>query len=228
VTDQKLDDLDLVAVVSHEMRTPLAAVQGFVDMLRRRRDGLEDAQIEEFLRIIAEQTDRLSHMVDDLLAMSSLEHGTMPVVPERFLLVPFLENLITGMGAAGTLVHLRIGTDTPARVQTDPMRLRQILTNLIQNAIAYGNGTPVTVTASGGAERLVIEVADRGPGIAPEEAERVFEPFYRGSGRVSGDGAGLGLAITKRLAEALGGTVTVDPRPGEGARFRVSLPRWAG
>ncbi len=102
------------------------------------------------------------------------------------------------------------------------MRLRQILTNLIQNAIKhYGNGTPVAVTASGGAERLVIEVADSGPGIAPEEAERVFEPFYRGSGRASGDGAGLGLAITKRLAEALGGTI--DGR--STARRGCAVPR---
>jgi two-component system, OmpR family, sensor histidine kinase KdpD len=225
VGDQ-LTDVDLVAVTSHEMRTPLAAIRGFTHTLQTRRDELTGAEIDEFLAVISQQTDRLVQMVDDLLAMSRLEAGTMPLDPQSMLVVPFLRDVISGLGDQRSRIDLRITTDLPPAIEADPKRLRQILTNLLQNALKYSDADrPVTIACDGAGNTIVFDVIDRGPGIDPSEVDRIFEPFYRGETRREGDGAGLGLAITRRLATAMGGRVDVASTTGAGSLFRVTLPR---
>jgi len=224
--NDQLSDVDLVAITSHEMRTPLAAIRGFTHTLRTRRDELSRAEVDEFLGVISQQTDRLVQMVDDLLSMSRLEAGTMPIDVTSMLVVPFLRDVISGLGEQRARVELRITTDLPPAVDADAKRLRQILTNLLQNALKYSDADrPVTLAAGGGGEAVVFDVIDRGPGIDPAEVERIFEPFYRGSAGRDADGAGLGLAITRRLAAAMGGRVDVASTAGAGSLFRVTLPR---
>ncbi len=223
--EPRLSDADLVAVTSHEMRTPLAAIRGFTDTLRRRRGEFTDREVGEFLDVIALHTDRLVRMVDDLLAMSRLENGTMTLEPEPVLLVPFLEEVVGDLGEEAARVELRVSTDLPASLTADPLRLRQILTNLLQNAMRYADPHEAVILSAAGTDAgVTFEVIDRGPGIPAEEIERIFEPFFRGQGARSGEGAGLGLAITRRLAGAMGGEVDVTSVPGEGSTFRVSLP----
>jgi signal transduction histidine kinase len=227
--NDQLSDVDLVAITSHEMRTPLAAIRGFTHTLRTRRDELSRAEVDEFLGVISQQTDRLVQMVDDLLAMSRLEAGTMPIVTTSMLVVPFLRDVISGLGEQRSRVELRITTNLPPAVEADAKRLRQILTNLLQNALKYSDqDRPVTISADGGGDAIVFDVIDRGPGIDPVEVDRIFEPFYRGSTRRDEDGAGLGLAITRRLATAMGGRVDVASTTGAGSLFRVTLPRRTG
>jgi signal transduction histidine kinase len=143
--------------------------------------------------------------------------------------VPFLRDVISGLGEQRERIELRITTDLPPAVDADGKRLRQILTNLLQNALKYSDADrSVTLAAGGGGEAIVFDVIDRGPGIDPAEVERIFEPFYRGSARRDEDGAGLGLAITRRLATAMGGRVDVASTTGAGSLFRVTLPRRSG
>jgi signal transduction histidine kinase len=222
----QLSQFDLVAVTSHEMRTPLAAIRGFTQTLRTRRLELADEEVDEFLGVIAQQTDRLVHMVDDLLAMSRLETGTMPFDPESMLVVPFLQDVVAGLGAQRPRVQLRVTTDLPPAIEADAARLRQVITNLLQNGLKYSEpDRPVTLAAGGDGQSVVFDVIDRGPGIDPREADRIFEPFYRGSARHGDDGTGLGLAITRRLVDAMGGRVDVASTSGAGSLFRVTLPR---
>ena len=224
--DQQLRDLDLVAVTSHEMRTPLSAIRGFVDTLRRRRHSMDDQQIDEFLAVIASQTDRLTRLVDDLLVLAGLEAGGIVVTPEPVLLVPFLETVIRDEPGADDRVRLSVSAEAPATIHTDPLRLHQIVANVLANALKYSpDDLPVSlvVTAEGG--DVVVDVADHGPGIPDEDLPRIFEPYYRAAGgRALADGSGLGLSITRRLAEALGGHLTVSSVVGEGSVFRVRLP----
>jgi len=227
--NDQLSDVDLVAVTSHEMRTPLAAIRGFTQTLQTRRDELTRAEVDEFLAVISQQTDRLVQMVDDLLAMSRLESGTMPINPSSMLVVPFLRDVISSLGEQRARIELRITTDLPPAIEADSKRLRQILTNLLQNALKYSDADrPVTIAADGGGDAIVFDVIDRGPGIDPSEVDRIFEPFYRGAARKDEDGAGLGLAITRRLATAMGGRVDVASTTGAGSLFRVTLPRRTG
>ena len=166
MADQQLRDLDLVAVTSHEMRTPLAAIRGFVDTLRRRRSTMDEEQVDEFLEVIASQTDRLTRLVDDLLVLAGLEAGGIVVTPEPVLLVPFLETLIRDE-PGGDRVRLSVSAEAPATIETDPLRLHQIVTNLLANALKYSSQdrtVSLVVAADGG--DVVLDVTDSGPGIA--------------------------------------------------------------
>ena len=224
--ESDLRDVSLVAVTSHEMRSPLAAIRGFVDMLQRRRDELTEDEIDEFLQVIAAQTDRLIRLADDLVTMESLDDASLAVHPEPIVLVPALEQLVREI-PGGERVELRVSTETPPTIETDAWRLGQVLTNLLTNALKYSEEASmvaVEVEPVAGDE-IGIAVIDHGIGIEALERERVFEPFYRtAEGARSAEGSGLGLAIARRLVDALDGEVAAEPTPGGGTTFRVTLP----
>lgn len=224
--ESDLRDVSLVAVTSHEMRSPLAAIRGFVDMLQRRRDELTEDEIDEFLQVIAAQTDRLIRLADDLVTMESLDDTSLTVHPEPIVLVPALEQLVREI-PGGERVELRVSTEAPPTIETDALRLGQVLTNLVTNALKYSEGaSPVAVEVDPvGGDAIGIAVIDHGIGIEALERERVFEPFYRtAEGARSAEGSGLGLAIARRLVDALDGEVAAEPTPGGGTTFRVTLP----
>jgi signal transduction histidine kinase len=227
MADPQLRDLDLVAVTSHEMRTPLAAISGFVDTLRRGRRSMDDAQVDEFLTVIATQADRLTRLVDDLLVLAGLEAGAITVAREAVMVVPFLEAIVRQQPDGEDRIRLIVSAEAPAAIETDALRLGQVVGNLLANGLKYSSPEhPVTLTVAAEDGGVSFEIADRGPGIPPEELPRIFDLYYRtAGGRAAADGAGLGLAITRRLTEALGGHVTVDSVVGEGSVFRVSLPQ---
>jgi signal transduction histidine kinase len=224
--ESELRAVDLVAVTSHEMRTPLAAIRGFVDMLQRRRAELTDEEVEEFLQVISVQTDRLIRLADDLVTMQSLDDASLTIEHEPIVLVPALEQLVRDL-PGGDRVELRVSADTPPTIESDALRLGQVVTNLLTNALKYsGEGAGITVEVEPvGTDGIGIAVIDSGIGIEPAERARVFEPFYRtAEGARSAEGSGLGLAIVRRLVDALGGTIDAAPTPGGGATFRVTLP----
>jgi signal transduction histidine kinase len=225
---KELDEMksDFVAITSHELRTPLSAIRGFVDSLSRRMDQLSPEETKEFLDIIRSQTDRLIRLVEDLLLASRIEAGRLTLVPEAMPTAALLTHVRQGLGEAADRVEV-VDDGMPQELVVDGQRLTQILTNLLANAVRYAPvGTPVLL---GGAERspgtVTFTVADRGPGIAPEEQERIFERFHQSESSSShAEGAGLGLYIAKQLTEAMGGWISVTSTPGEGATFAVTIP----
>jgi signal transduction histidine kinase len=227
---RELDEMksDFIAITSHELRTPLSAVRGFVDMLRRRGADLDPAETEEFLGIIALQTDRLIHLVEDLLVVSRIEAGKLVLDPGEIATVDLLDQLMQGLSEHAHRVRIQLEPDAPESLLVDSQRLLQVLTNLLQNALKYSpDGSPVEVAASSTAEGTVtFTVTDHGPGIEPSEVERIFERFHQTEAAQTrkSEGFGLGLYITRQLVEAMGGWIDVASTVGTGSTFSVTIP----
>jgi signal transduction histidine kinase len=218
---------DFVAITSHELRTPLAGIRGFVDMLARRGDALSGTERAEYLDIVLTQTDRLIRIVDDLLVVSRIESDALVLEPVEVHVRGVLAQVVGALGDECGRVELDGSPEAPATLVLDPNRLIQILTNLTHNALKFSPDTePVRIRWSAPAEGTVVfEVIDRGPGIPRAEQELIFERFrQRGDHRSHSEGFGLGLYITKLLAQAMGGWLDVESEPTRGATFRVTLP----
>jgi len=212
---------DFVANVGHELRTPLASIKGFAETLR---DGVE------FLRTIEEHADRMSKLVDDLLDLSAIESGhRMPrfeTVELSSLCADVARQLSPQAEEAGVRLNI-LAMDAVPRVRADRDQLRQILTNLIDNAIKYNErGGLVEISAERWRDGARVTVRDTGLGIPDADLSRVFERFYRVDKARSRDagGTGLGLSIVKHLVEAHGGEISVESRQPGGSSFRFSLP----
>ena len=226
---RELDDMksDFVAITSHELRTPLAAVRGFVNTLRRRIGQLTPEEIEEFLGIIDQQTDRLIRLVEDLLVVSRIEAGKIAFHPESITPSEFLEGVVRGLGDGTPRVEVFCDPTTPDRMFVDPHRLGQVLTNLLQNALKFSpSAEPVMLRTRTDGERVAFSVTDHGVGIPEDEQRRIFERFHQtdAASTRKAEGAGLGLYITRRLVEAMGGEISLDSDVGRGSTFNVRLP----
>ncbi|MBN2054167.1 PAS domain-containing protein [bacterium] len=220
---------DFVANVSHELKTPITAIQGFVETLR---DGaIEDTEnARRFLEIIRKHTSHLNAVIEDLLSLSRIEQDTSDS-SIRLEVLP-LREVITGAVAVcrskaeDKEITLSIEVDADTRALINPVLMEQALTNLIDNAIKYNkHGGRVTVETGSGQEEVTISVSDTGFGITPDHLDRIFERFYRidkGRSRAMG-GTGLGLSIVKHIIQAHGGRVTVESTPGRGSRFTLHL-----
>jgi len=217
-----------VADASHELRTPLTSVRGYAELFRRgaaeRPDDLAAA-----MRRIESESARMSVLVDDLLLLARLDQGR-PLEREPVDLTPLVSELVADARAAEPGRPITLAADGPVLVEGDGGRLRQVVANLLANARDHTPPqTPVSVRVLAMGTQAVIEVADEGPGIPADAAERVFERFYRvdaSRARASG-GTGLGLSIVAAIAEAHGGRASVQSRPGAGATFQITLPRAA-
>lgn len=215
---------DLIANVSHELRTPIAALQARLENLV---DGVEPPDPETLHTMLA-QTERLGRLVAQLLDLSRLESGGVPLERRKFRLEPMLERAIreTELNAPG--VRLAFTVDPPDLIlDADPERLHQVVANLVENAVRHSpRDGLVSVVARGDGGKVTIEVDDDGPGIPEGEASRVFERFYRAdSARSSVDGgAGLGLAIARWIVDLHGGDLRPERRGPHGCRMVVTLP----
>ena len=218
---------DFVAITSHELRTPLSGIRGFIDMLLRRGAQLTAEEREEYLGIVLLQTDRLIHLVDDLLIVSRIEGGALVLEPTQVEVRAVVEQVAAGIGAEGARLVIEAAPDAPTTLVLDANRLIQILTNLAHNALKFSPAeAPVTIRwAAPAVGTVVFEVIDRGAGIPPEDLDLIFERFrQRGDHRSHSEGFGLGLYITKLLTEAMGGWIDVTPSLEGGTVFRVTLP----
>jgi two-component system, OmpR family, sensor histidine kinase KdpD len=211
----------LLAAVSHDLRTPLTAIKALAHDIA----GEGDARAVD----IEEQADRLNRLVADLLDLSRLNAGALQLRPE----IAAAEDLVGAalQSVAGTLdgreVRASLAGGDPILVgRFDFVHALRVLVNLLENAHKYSPaGAPIELAAAREGDRLAFRVADRGPGIAPEEREHVFEPFTRRRGQAPDvGGAGLGLSISRRLAEAQDGSLCYEPRPGGGSVFVFSVP----
>jgi signal transduction histidine kinase len=224
---------EFLSHMSHELRTPLNAVLGFAQLLEIDREAPPTPAQRDKLRMIREAGAHLLRMIGDLLDLSRIESGQLALAPEPvdlLALADAVRDLMAPMAAdAGvTLVPVE-GRDAVAgtRVQADATRLRQVLINLVSNAIKYNRpgGRVGLALAAAGDGMVSLTVHDTGRGIAADELPRLFEPFFRGPlTRGAVEGAGIGLTVTRALVEAMGGCIDAESRPGEGSRFRVRLP----
>jgi signal transduction histidine kinase len=217
---------DLVANASHELRTPLGALRATLENLV---DGVEEPAPEALAAMLA-QVERLGTLVEQLLDLSKLESGVVPLAREEIRAADLLERVAAEWRpqAAQRDVSLTTAVEPDALVlRVDGGRIRQVLGNLVANAIRHSPaGGAVTASARLAGDTVVVEVADDGPGIPAGEAERVFERFYRADqARASDGGAGLGLAIARWIVELHGGRIRVDAASAPGCRMVVELPR---
>jgi signal transduction histidine kinase len=218
---------DFVSLVSHELRSPMAAVIGAARTLQERWRSLSPDQREAFLALIGDETQRLAALIGDVLDTSRIEAGTFTYRFTDIDLSALLSDVV-GTAAVGQ-DEVRVRADVPEAlppIRGDAERLRQVLTNLIDNAVKYSPaGDEVAVRARRENGRVLIEVADNGPGIPHDQQRLIFEKFGRAD--VAGGskpGTGLGLFIARSIAEAHGGTLDVRSRPNGGSTFTLSLP----
>ncbi|HET8895595.1 MAG TPA: ATP-binding protein [Gaiellaceae bacterium] len=218
---------DFVSLVSHELRSPMAAVIGAARTLQDRWRTLQPDQREAFLALIADETARLAVLIGDVLDTSRIEAGTFSYSFGQFDLDRLIEDAVTAATVRQDAVRVRATVAAPMpRIRGDAERLRQVLGNLIDNAVKYSpEGDEVLVTAQQEDGVVRIAVADHGPGIAPDQQRLIFEKFGRAV--VPGGskpGSGLGLFIARSIAEAHGGSLDVVSQPNAGATFTLTLP----
>jgi two-component system sensor histidine kinase KdpD len=218
----------LLSSVSHDLRTPLAVISGASSSLLSLEEGASPETRSELLQTIYEEAHRLARLVDNLIDMMRLDAGAVHVKKEWHVLEEVVGSALrrTTTQIAGHPVELSIPADLPL-APLDAVLIEQVLINLLENAAKYTpDNTPIGISARFQRNQVIVEVADRGPGIPEGDEERVFEKFYRGPAATTGErrGAGLGLAICRAILTAHGGTIKAENRPGGGARFWFSLP----
>jgi len=223
---------ELVVNVSHELRTPIASIRGHVDSLLDPHGGQpSEEETRRYLEIVQKETERLSSLVDDLLAVTRADAGELKLDIHPTQLGPIVEQVTGALGPIARRDRKVTLTATTADgfgpVYADPDRLSQVLVNLVRNAINYtpeGGIVSISVREAGPAN-LALEVADTGVGIPAEELALIFDRLYRvdsSRSRATG-GFGLGLAIARDLVQAMGGTIEVESQPGAGSKFTVNL-----
>ncbi len=219
---------EFLSNISHELRTPLTSILAFVETLED--GGIDDVENNlRFLGVIRRNAERMHSLIADILELSLIESGNVTVMIREIKLAAAVHDVLAALSAKAKdrEIELKNLVPEPTIVFADSLRLEQMLTNLIDNAIKFNrhNGS-VTVEFSSGGGRDVISVIDSGEGILPEHTQRIFERFYRADRARSREvgGTGLGLAIVKHLARLHGGEVAVSSELGSGTTFRIELP----
>ncbi|GIE83335.1 sensor histidine kinase [Actinoplanes philippinensis] len=214
----------LLAAVSHDLRTPLASAKASVAGLRSRDVQFDEDDREELLATADESLDRLGRLVANLLDMSRLQAGALGVTPADVGAEEVVPRALDDLGPAGRTVTVHVPDDLPM-LHTDPGLLERVLVNLVGNALRYSPpGRPPVITGSSHGDTVELRVIDHGPGIPADRWDDVFLPFQRLGDRDNHTGVGLGLALSRGLTEAMGGTLTPEETPGGGLTMIVSLP----
>jgi PAS domain S-box-containing protein len=228
--EKELDQMKarLLSTVSHELRTPLASIKGFATTLLRQDVDWDDTSRHEFLSIIDEESDRLTELIGNLLDMSRIEAGELRVEPEPMELGPIVRET-AGEFQVLTHDHRFVVDEAPVlpAILADPRRIRQVLRNLVENAVKYSpSGGTITLSTRVQVDRVQVTVTDEGLGIEKKDLERIFDRFYQVDGastrRVGG--SGLGLSICQAIVRAHEGQIWVESRPGQGSSFHFTLP----
>ena len=214
----------LLSAVSHDLRTPLSSAKAAVDSLRSREVDFSAADRDELLATADESLQRLGRVVDNLLDMSRLQAGALAMFPQLISVAEAIPAALDDLDQAGPRVSIRLPDDLP-EVHADPALLERALANLVSNALHYSPpGQPPIITASEHGGQVEIRVIDHGPGVPAADWDRIFLPFQRLGDRDNTTGVGLGLALSRGLVEAMGGTLTPEATPGGGLTMALSLP----
>jgi two-component system, OmpR family, phosphate regulon sensor histidine kinase PhoR len=220
---------EFLSNISHELRTPLTSILAFVETL-------EDGAIEDeennlrFLSVIRRNAERMHHLINDILELSSIESGKITIQPKKSNLSNLADEVFTNLSAKAAEKHVSLVNEVPKDVFVfaDAARLEQMLTNLIDNAVKFNReGGSVGIHHARDDENDIISVSDTGEGISADHLQRIFERFYRTDRARSREigGTGLGLAIVKHLARLHGGEISVTSTLGKGSVFSIELPK---
>jgi two-component system sensor histidine kinase KdpD len=213
----------LLQAVSHDLRTPLAGIKASISSLRQRHISWPADQVDEFYCTIEEETDRLDDLVEQLLDMSRLQAGTLETQVGPVTLDGVVLTALAGLGDRAAGVTVAVDEHLPP-VLADRALLERVVANLVDNSLKVSPpGRPVRVEAGAVPTGVDLRVVDQGPGIPPDDRERVFEPFQRTTDH--GTGVGLGLAIARGFLDAMGGEITLEDTPGGGLTAVVTLRR---
>jgi signal transduction histidine kinase len=218
---------EFLAAISHELRTPLTSIRGFAELMEHR---LDNPKFREQAALIRKGAEYLNQLLGEILDLAKVESGSMTLTPEPVNLRALVQGTadfyaLTAAGKGLTLA-IEIDPEAPPVVVIDGLRVKQILNNLLSNAIKFTPAGRVDVMLERVGDQVLMHVADTGPGIAPELHETIFERFRQGSARVSYEhgGTGLGLALSRALAQLMHGSLRVESEHGHGARFTLALP----
>lgn len=221
---ERLDEVknQFVSLASHELRTPIAVVHGIAATLHLRGDELRHEQLLELRRTLYSQTTRLAALTEQLLDLSRLDADAYALHPERFRPRERIHELVYRI-APDRVGDVEIAVEPELELVTDPHGFERVVANLLTNALRYGE--PPVAVRSNPNDGIELVVEDHGPGVPDEFVPHLFDRFAQPDGHPSGQGAGLGLAIAKSFAQALGGDLRYEPAEPSGARFRFALPR---
>lgn len=221
---------EFMASISHELRTPLHTIIGFAELLGEDGESPLDERQKRFLQHIQTDSQHLLGLINDVLDLSRIEAGGLRLTPQSLLLLPEITETVSALRPYATERRVAVAIDTSwneISVSADPLRVRQILYNLLSNGIKFTPaGGSVKVSISKEEPFVRVTVTDTGVGIPEEECSRIFDKFYQTGYTAVGtrQGTGLGLTICKQLVELQGGTIWVESEPGRGSRFHFTLP----
>jgi signal transduction histidine kinase len=219
--------LSFLSTVSHELRTAVAAIEGFGSLLVEHWPTLSDEQRREFIDRIARNAGSLKRLVDDLLDFARLERHALTVAPQIVSLSDLVQQTVEQLASLLEQHHITLDIQPNVIAYTDPDAVERIVGNFLSNAAKYSPpGTTITVTVEPSGTRALLAVSDEGPGIPADERTRVFTRFYRSETEATHRtrGAGIGLAIVKEFADRLNAVVLVESVEGGGARFVALFP----
>ena len=223
---------EFISITAHELKTPLASIHGFADLLQKKKISSNVKQRDNYLKIIMDDANRLKKLIDDIIDLSRLDLGTMKFFFEKVSVKEMFRKLVKELyllaAKRGLTLRARVADDVPAYTNTDNSRLFQILTNLVNNAIKYTpkRGGKINVYASKQGNKILFSVKDTGIGISKKHFNKIFDRFYQADSAYTRKalGSGLGLAICKGMIEALGGKIWVKSGIGKGTTFSFTIP----
>ena len=241
ISDQKQlarERNEFISTASHEMRTPVAAIEGYLSMARNPKLAQVDARAKSFIDKAHDASIHLGTLFRDLLSVTKIEDNRMEIMPRVFNFSELVQAVTSEMEIIAKnkglvlVTHIGVGVGKEHvvapiyNVEADPDRLREVITNLIDNAIKYSQAGTITVTVSTEGNSIVFAVKDQGIGIAPEEQKHLFQKFYRVNNSYTREigGTGLGLYLARSLIERFGGRIWVESQLGQGSSFKFSLP----
>jgi PAS domain S-box-containing protein len=217
-----------ISVISHELKTPVALIKGYVGTLRREDANWNREIVKDSLAVIEEEADRLTGLIENLLDASRLQAGGLSINPSDVALNDVADRVAKKLQTQSSIHNIVVDfPDNFPIVSGDETRLEQVLSNLISNGIKYSpQGGEIRISGQVRPTQVIVCISDQGPGVAPEDIPHIFDRFYRSSiAKRTTKGAGLGLYLARAVIEAHGGRIWVDPQPGKGARICFSLPR---
>lgn len=226
---QRLDSLqdDFVAMISHELLTPLGFIKGYATTLLREDTTWDDEDRREFLAIIDEESDRLRELIDNIMDSSRLQAGTLFMNFQPVRVISLLKDASARAKSRDENMRIQLENNVKnLQIQADPTRLAQVIDNILSNASKYAPDSPIYISTAREGDLVQISIADHGPGINPEDVEKIFQRFYRVPNRNSKSvrGSGLGLYICRKIIEAHHGVIKAESILGEGTKFIILLP----
>ncbi len=222
---------DFLSIASHELKTPFTAMHLQLQLLERKLKNLPTEiplPVLELSKGSIERSNRLRALMNELFDLTRMRSGKIEIMHEACDLAKITEEIVEGLRTEaknkGSSLEFIVAPDFCREISCDTIRMSQVITNLISNAIKYGNGKPIQVRLGAQNSEVILSVIDHGEGIAPLEVTRVFERFERANGDPNITGLGLGLYITKHLVEAHSGKIEVKSTLGQGSTFTVTIP----